>query len=158
MRILVYKRTHPGDPDENGCFGANDCMGAVRGRDFDAVIGIGGIGREARSHGIDRKLNWIGIGPRFGPRYRRGPLVSFEHFQYFGTTGDRFRLWAPLLARRIYGQGLRHLMSDSMSELERQEIESILRLARDAPPSRKVPRYRRQHPTRSCKPRCGERC
>jgi hypothetical protein len=46
-RILVYKRTHNGDPDQNGCFGAEDCMGMVRERHFDAVIGIGGIGGRA---------------------------------------------------------------------------------------------------------------
>jgi hypothetical protein len=76
MGILVYKRTHPGDPDNGGCFGAEDCMGAIRARRFDAVIGAGGIGPEAQSHGIDGKLNWIGIGPRRGRWYgRRGQLV-----------------------------------------------------------------------------------
>jgi len=48
MRILVYKRTHNGDPDQIGRFGAYDCMGSVRRREFDAVIDVGGIGPEAR--------------------------------------------------------------------------------------------------------------
>ena len=61
MRILTYKRTHTGDPDINGVFGSHDCMGQVREYDFDAVIGIGGIGAEPRSYGIDRKINWVGI-------------------------------------------------------------------------------------------------
>jgi len=26
-RVLVYKRTHHGDPDHYGQFGINDCMG-----------------------------------------------------------------------------------------------------------------------------------
>jgi hypothetical protein len=30
MRVLVYKRTHNGDPDASGCFGAYDCIGTVR--------------------------------------------------------------------------------------------------------------------------------
>ena len=44
MRTLIYKRTHLGDPDLFGTFGINDCMGEVRARQFDAVIGVGGIG------------------------------------------------------------------------------------------------------------------
>ncbi len=70
MRVLVYKRTHNGDPDAHGCFGAFDCMGTVRDREYDAVIGVGGIGPEAQSNGIDRQINWIGIGPH--KRYVRG--------------------------------------------------------------------------------------
>ena len=49
VRILIYKRTHNGDPDAKGCFGACDCMGSVRSRSFDAVIGVGGIGPEAQA-------------------------------------------------------------------------------------------------------------
>lgn len=45
MRILAYKRTHTGDPDANGVFGVNDCMGRVRSLEFDAVIGVGGLVR-----------------------------------------------------------------------------------------------------------------
>ena len=47
LRILVYKRTHVGDPDVAGRFGINHCMGSVRGYHYDAVIGVGGMGREA---------------------------------------------------------------------------------------------------------------
>ena len=46
MRVLIYKRTHTGDPDENGWFGHLGCMGKVRCSDFQAVIGIGGMGIE----------------------------------------------------------------------------------------------------------------
>jgi hypothetical protein len=53
MRTLIYKRTHTGDPDpESGVFGNRDCMGTVRGRRFDAVIGIGGIGSMPKRQGI----------------------------------------------------------------------------------------------------------
>lgn len=86
-RALIYKRTHSGDPDpKTGVFGNNDCMKTIRGRSFDAVIGVGGIGREARSEGIARKLTWIGIGPRkIGEPSR--PLVTFDHFLYYGEEG-----------------------------------------------------------------------
>jgi hypothetical protein len=49
----VYKRTHPGDPGPEGVFGIQDCMGAIRARDFDAVIGDGDTGDEPRFYGID---------------------------------------------------------------------------------------------------------
>jgi hypothetical protein len=63
MRTLIYKRTHSGDPDpKTGVFGCNNCMKTVRGWVFDAVIGIGGIGREPECEGIAGKLTWIGIG------------------------------------------------------------------------------------------------
>ena len=80
MRVLIYKRTHNGDPDKWGCFGCHNCMGQVRRWPFDAVIGVGGIGRIPEANGIARKLNWIGIGPRKTPRGKRGPLITFEHF------------------------------------------------------------------------------
>ena len=64
MRTLIYKRTHSGDPDPvAGVFGNHDCMGSVKGWDFDAVIGIGGIGPEPKRNRIAGKLTWIGIGP-----------------------------------------------------------------------------------------------
>jgi hypothetical protein len=50
MRILVYKRTHKDDPNADRCFGAYDCMGTLRDCEYDAVIGVGGIGAEARSN------------------------------------------------------------------------------------------------------------
>jgi len=61
MRILVYKRTHTGDPDLNGCFGVYDCMGSVMNLQYDAVIGVGDIGFEAQAIGISGKISWIGI-------------------------------------------------------------------------------------------------
>jgi hypothetical protein len=44
--VLIYKRTHPRDPDVDGRFGCEDCMGAVRSRSYDAVIGVGGIRKQ----------------------------------------------------------------------------------------------------------------
>jgi len=66
MRILTYKRTHTGVPDFHGRFGNHGCMGRVRDFCFDAVIGVGGIGAEARSWDIAGKLTWIGVGPQRG--------------------------------------------------------------------------------------------
>jgi hypothetical protein len=49
MRTFIYKRTHQGDPDNQGWFGIQDCMGSLRRRDFDAVIGVGGISDWAKA-------------------------------------------------------------------------------------------------------------
>ena len=40
--VMIYKRTHNGDPDSTGVFGINDCMGRIRDRNYDAVNGTGG--------------------------------------------------------------------------------------------------------------------
>ena len=135
MRVLVYKRTHSGDPDANGCFGAYDCMGAVRKRTFDAVIGVGGIGREAQANGIAGKVNWLGIGPhKVAVRGKRGPEVTFDHFLDYGTDGPDFRELAPLLAERMYSRNVRSLLH-GITPPEHAEAADILYVAMDAPPS-----------------------
>ena len=63
LKILIYKRTHLGDPDKYGCFGIRDWMAQVRGYDFEAVIGVGGTGSEPKYCKIDGKINWVGISP-----------------------------------------------------------------------------------------------
>jgi len=135
VRVLVYKRTHNGDPDQDGRFGVYDCMGAVRHRDFDAVIGVGGIGPEAHANGIAGQVNWIGIGPRkTSDSDKRGPVVTFDHFLDFGTDGPDLRVLAPALAERMYSDNVRHLM-DGLRKEEHREAIKILGLAQDAPPS-----------------------
>jgi hypothetical protein len=145
MRTLIYKRTHSGDPNpKTGVFGNHNCMGIVRRWSFDAVIGIGGIGREPERNGIARKLTWVGIGkhetlddsdrPFVTPDR---PLVTFDHFLYFGEQGRLLEEIAPALARRMYGKNVRVLM-DSLSSEERREVEKILRLATNAPPSNQL--------------------
>lgn len=134
MRILVYKRTHNGDPDYNGCFGAHDCMGSVRALNYDAVIGIGGIGSEAKSWGIAEKVNWIGIGPqKTFVRGKRGPEVRFEHFLDFDKNGPEFAAAAPKLAERIYSRNVRYLVH--LAGEEYNEAHAVVRLAQSAPPS-----------------------
>lgn len=133
MRTLVYKRTHSGDPDEQGRFGIHDCMGSVRGRDYGAVIGVGGTGEEPRRNGIAEKITWIGIGPHKSKGTGRGPLVTFDHYLYFGQTGTKFSKYAPTLAAHIYGMNVRSLLN--VTTQEAAEIARILELAKDAPPS-----------------------
>lgn len=95
MLVLVYKRTYNGDPDANGCFGAYDCMGVVRNWDYEAVIGVGGIGPAAQANEIAGRGNWIGIGPHkwmwasVAPRSHS--TISFTSGRTAGTSGRRPR-------------------------------------------------------------------
>jgi hypothetical protein len=137
-RTFVYKRTHQGDPDSQGWFGNEDCMGSLRSCDFDAVIGIGGICDLAKAEGIGRKLNWIGIGARKQRTYKRGPLITFDHFVLFEENGKDFETIAPALSGRLLiTNGARFLFSDDFNEIERKEVNCILKLAETAPPSAK---------------------
>jgi hypothetical protein len=92
MRVLVYKRNHRGDPDTRGLFGCNGCMGYVRRFRFGAVIGVGGTGAKAKSSGVARKLNWIGIGPIPDGFRNRGPVLAFKHFRIYGDEGGSLSL------------------------------------------------------------------
>jgi hypothetical protein len=152
MRTLIYKRTHCGDPDpKTGVFGNYDCMGSVRGHRFDAVIGIGGIGREPRDHGIAGKLTWIGIGAqKFDDPDRpkaRGPQVSFRHFLYLREDGPLLERDYPALASRMYDKNVRALIR-SLATVRRHsvskisdldgDVRKILRLGMAAPPSNRL--------------------
>ena len=140
MRTLIYKRTHPGDPDREGRFGIHGCMGPVRTWPFDAVIGVGGISAEPESYGLAGKVNWIGIGAhKMGAVDEHGwPVVTFDHFRLFGADGSRgpsFLKLAPQLAdRMLYSGNVRVLMND-LNEVERREVKQILALAKRARPS-----------------------
>lgn len=132
MRVLVYKRTHEGDPDASGCFGAYDCMGQTRWWDFEAVIGVGGIGDEPTKAGIAGKITWIGIGPRkFEVAGKDGPDVYFKHFRYKGQSGECFRTLARNLSERMYVKNIRAVIH-SLTEVERTEVDGILKLAETA--------------------------
>ena len=132
MRVLIYKRTHNGDPDRLGRFGIHDCMGSVRKHEFDAVIGVGGIGPEAQANGIGGQINWIGVGVHKAPlRGGRGPIITFDHFVEYGIDGPDFRSVAPQLANQIYEGRVRHQIVDADDE----EVKLILSMAEDAPPS-----------------------
>ena len=136
MRVLVYKRTHRGDPDSQGWFGCDDCMGKVRSYHFDAVIGIGGICALARAHGISQKLNWVGTGARKQRIYERGHLVTFRHFAFFEESNLTFHALAPTLATRLLNaKGPRFLFSDRFNDVEWREVNEVLALAESAPAS-----------------------
>lgn len=151
-RTLVYKRTHKGDPDRKGRFGIEDCMGRIRKIAFDAVIGIGGIGSEAKTEGIGGKVNWIGIGSRKKPLIGgRGPLVTFDHFVLFEEKGRDFRVAAPTLARRMYSRKAPRFLFDDFNGAEHGEIGCLLKMAKTSPPSTGTPR-------RSSKRRCSKCC
>jgi len=151
LKILVYKRTHEGDPGPDGCFGVYDCMGSVRDRDFDAVIGVGGIGGEAQSCGIAGTVNWIGIGPhKRQVDGKRGPEVTFGRFEYLGGDGPDLESIAPALASRMYDRNVRSIL-DGLTDRERAEAMKILALAGDAPPS---PSLAVDHPDPDALRRC----
>jgi hypothetical protein len=152
MRILTYKRTHVGDPDEHGRFGIYDCMGRVRNYRFDAVIGIGGIGREPKSFGIDRKINWVGINPRRRPSPNgKGIEVTFETFLRLEEHGPLLKTLAPSLARRMYSRGARILLKN-YSHVEHREAAAILRWSlKQKPP--KLGAFRNK---RGCHTRCRQ--
>lgn len=137
MRTLIYKRTHKGDPDTKGRFGIHDCMGGIREYAFDAVIGVGGAGKEAVASGIDRRINWVGTGAQKHPlKDFRGPLVTFDHFKLFEEYGLDFWAVAPALSERMYRRHApRYLLIDDASKTERAEIKRVLKLAKGAPPS-----------------------
>lgn len=143
-RVLIYKRTHTGDPTHEGVFGINDCLGSIRAREFDAVIGIGGISREPRSYGIDGRLNWVGVGAyrlEKMPLGHRGPLIKFDRFLLLDDKGPKLDHIAPALAQYLFGINRRSVMSDGLGDRLLEEIGRILKLAergvRD--PARTVP-------------------
>jgi hypothetical protein len=130
MRILIYKRTHIGDPDAQGRFGIYDCMGHVRDYDFDAVIGVGGVGAEPQRFGINRKINWVGIGPmKRRRRNGRGRTVTFSYFRRWENRGPSLDSIAPHIAHRLYDRGARFILTGYTDD-ERAEAERILTWAR----------------------------
>lgn len=135
MRTLIYKRTHCGDPDPEGRFGINTCMGKVRTWLFEAVIGVGGISAKPKS--LVRKVNWIGIGAQPSGKFdKRGdPIITFKKFLLFSPEGGEpakeLRELAPALAARLYKDSKHFLMND-LSLVEQGEVDKILALAKDA--------------------------
>jgi hypothetical protein len=135
MRLtLVYKRTHHGDPNDQGVFGCNDCMGRVRAWPFEAVIGIGGMGSTVEPDMAGR-VNWIGIGPhKFpAPPDYNGPLVMFDHFLDCNSWEVMVCDEAPNLAARMYGVNVRTTMR--FNRPTQSEIEELLAWAEESPPS-----------------------
>jgi hypothetical protein len=174
MNTLVYKRTHTGDPNKQGVFGCHDCMGRIRRRSFDAVIGVGGKRPDRGHEDIAFKITWVGMGPikAEAPDLTfRGPLVEFERFVLWDETGPDLKALAPRLFKHLFedaaSNSRRSVMSESLSGQMQEEISNILRLAerrRDdargnrggplSPPKRTEPRgaQKRTSPTQKCRP------
>lgn len=130
MRTYLYKRTHVGDPNQKGRFGIYDCMGSKRSLDFDSVIGIGGISQEAKSHSIDGKVTWIGIGRHDSDE----SILTFDHFVLWDAVGPDFAEIAPLLAARMLQRDAPRSLIN-FTDQEQLEIDRLLDLATHAPPS-----------------------
>ncbi len=142
MKTLVYKMTHSGDPHRDvGCWGVakKDCMGRVRGFDFEAVIGIGGRSWYSKPNRAG-EIVWIGKYPKWTPNDRspfdglKGPKVRFEHFLYFPEEGKK-RILEKRAPRLYKAMRKRRFMMYGFSPKVQQEIERILKWAANAPPS-----------------------
>lgn len=135
MKVLIYKRTHMGDPDERGVFGIYDCMGRMRNWNFDAVIGIGGKSPWKGHTGIKQKINWIGLGPKkiFPPK--RGHRVVFDHFKLYEEAGVNIELNYPNLFDYMYSKNKRFSMSSNLPEKVLEEVKMILNSIKDCPAS-----------------------
>jgi hypothetical protein len=146
-KVLIYKRTHTGDPneittdapDKRGIFGINTCMGRVRSWEFDAVIGVGG---KSAGEGIAYRINYVGLGVKkhsINPQDGH-PYVIFDHFRLFDEEGKFVEKFAPNLYKYMYEDAdVRRVKSDSSrirdNVLIQSEIQKILNLAKNAPPS-----------------------
>ncbi len=131
MRIMIYKRTHTGDPSPDGVFGSSDCMGRVRARDYEAVVGVGGTSMEPRVCGIAGRVTWVGVGPyrsKSIPVGYRGPIVKFDRFALFDETGPMLASIAPALAHHLFGIHRRVVMSDRLNDTIQRELVKIIAL------------------------------
>lgn len=137
MRILIYKRTHKGDPDETGIFGIQDCMGRIRNWNYDAVIGIGGKSAWKGEEGIKHKINWIGLEPKRIKSKKRGDCVVFSHFELFEESGKNIKDSFPKLFNYMYSSRKRFDMSNDLPEDVYLEVEQILKSVLESPPSQK---------------------
>jgi hypothetical protein len=127
---LIYKRTHPGDPDGLGRFGNEDCMGRVRDYRYDFVIGVGGTSSEPRSHCLDRKINWVGRWPKRRDHPMpgaRADLIEFAPGDYvvMEERGPLLQSLSQMLATRVFGTRNRFL-NGSLSLVERREAARVV--------------------------------
>ena len=142
LNILVYRRTHKGDPNENGIFGINDCMKSVRDWNYDAVIGIGGVAPWHEDREIAKKVNWIGINPAphdplfYGSDTFGGKWITFEKFLLLDGNGPLVEDCAPKLYKYMFEQGRIPRTGKHFPEEIYKELLVLLHLANDAPPSK----------------------
>lgn len=136
MRVLIYKRTHKGDPDSDGIFGVRDCMGSVRNWKYDAVIGIGGKSPWKQDVDIKYKINWIGLEPKRIVPTERGDRVVFAHFELYEEKGKSIKDNFPNLFEYMYGNKKRFDMSFDMPENVLIEVMEILKSVKNSAPSK----------------------
>lgn len=142
MRVLIYKRTHTGDPCKCGIFGVNDCMGRFRERwKYDAVLGIGAVHPWPDSMDIKGKLTWVGIFRQKGVdkyQHNRGPVFTFKHFRLMDGSGPEItecapELWNYVKSRRSFVLDLSR-QNPSKADIQRQ-VEDILKRHQKNPKS-----------------------
>ena len=130
-------------------------MGRVRRMEFDAVIGVGGIGHEAKAAGISGRVNWIGIGATKIPSDGRGPIVGFVHFVLFDGSGPEFRKSAPVLAGRMYRVNApRYVFDETLTTAEKAEVRRLLRMVRKNDASKRKPDSTAPHTEKRCRICC----
>lgn len=141
MRILIYKQTHIGDPSKVGRWGLkdSDCMGRVRGLEYEAVIGVGGSSPWPRREGISGKVTWVGrVHSKRSRLGMRGPIVSFKPFVRFEAQGPLVSVLSPLLARRLYERRARYFIAQSGPEHAEASYMLSLLLSQKGPPNRRL--------------------
>ena len=149
--ILVYRRTHTGDPNKNGVFGCHDCMGVVRNYPYNAVIGIGGSKPDPGYGGIKERVTWIGICPNRAnptnedrdlmklenPKFNDfgGQLVTFKRFLLLDNDGPLVHDISPKLYKYMFENHRIPRFAKNFSPEIYDELKNILKLADHAPPS-----------------------
>jgi hypothetical protein len=79
------------------------------------------------------EIVWVGIGPHWTALAGLvAAQVTFDHFRYFEEGEQMLDEIAPNLAARM--ENVRHMLR-GFTEIEEEEIEGILELAMDSPPS-----------------------
>jgi len=156
LTILVYRRTHKGDPSENGIFGINNCMGQVRDWNYDAVIGIGGVAPWRDDRDIEKRINWIGINPKkhkpstFGQGFLNS-CITFEKFKLFDGAGNLVEEYAPKLFEYMFKQGRIPRAGKNFNDEIYAELLDILSLADDANASKGIDTHV-EVKNKTCKP------
>jgi hypothetical protein len=103
MKILVYRRTHTGDPNSKGVFGCNNDMGSIRDWNY-AVIGIGGKNPHPSCGSIKERITWVGICPvkTVSPHGFKGSLVTFRKFILWDGGGPLVKGNYPALYEYMF--------------------------------------------------------
>ena len=140
MKIGVYKRTHAGDPCICGIFGANDCMGSQRRRNYEAVLGIGG---STAPSGMVGRLTWVGIRPsKWEDPSKRGPLVTFDHFCLMDSDGPKLAECAPTLWDEVKNIRRGIKSSEGLTQTAQTELHTLINEYQKCPPSSDTCNYR----------------